>query len=643
MSDDTSSSARRPSANQLALYLAEQTDFWAGGLQHCRAILVAGEVVPSVLAAACVDLQCRHAMLRQHFRDVDGEPLLVAGDGPVELIAGVPRPLAAALTVAAADASRHFDLDERPAIRVGVYPVEGGGTLVTLTIHGAVGGRYAASRLLEELGERYRSAVAGPPPIEQDGTDRVIGDSVHCAPAAARQAIAWPTSRGRGRSHGRSITTAWSLDKSHTALLRRFADRVGVSPATVLRSALRILLLRETGERDILIGSPKRARTDTDVTPEDIQILRYALSAHTSVVDTIRAEQAVATQPVDHPDVLNALLSRPLRPDRSAGVEVQVGFRVTIAAEPPTTWAGMVTRDIDLPVAHSPYELELDVTIGGDRVVGAWRGAVGLFDEHTLDRMGRSYSTLLHGLVQCAVGPIGELDVIHPADRARLAKWEAPTPGVSGEDTLVELVDRWIRSTPDRPAVVMADAVHNYRELDEAASRIAAALRALRLPAESRIGILVDRRVELPAILLGVARAGLAAVPMDPGHPTERLSYVVGDSGFAGVRAVHVRIHRPPERRRGDPSWPGQLPGGHSGAAWLPAGPVAARRYHDLLRHRDVGAPSRADQRRTDDPGDQRPGAQRSGVAGCTGTASARCRAGHADDVAHIVRDGLAG
>ncbi|RQX01406.1 non-ribosomal peptide synthetase [Micromonospora inaquosa] len=548
MSNDVSSSERRPTASQLALYLAEQTAFWAGGLQHCRAVLVAGDVVLAALAAACADLQRRYAALRRHFRDVDGEPLLVSSDGwPVEFIAGAPRSLGAALKVAAVDASRHFDLDDRPAIRVGVYPVEGGRTLVVLTIHAAVGGRSVAARLLDELGQRYPLALAGPPwpsndmpAVEQGGPGRVVGsvatlDGVSRAVLAHRP-ITWPVSRGRGRGHGRSITTAWWLEESHTALLRAFADRVGVSVATVLRSALRILLFRETGERDILLGSPKPTRIgDVAVAADDIQILRHALDPHTSVVDTVQAEHTMATQPVDHPDVLNAVLSRALRPEQSDGLEVQVGFRCDTGAEPPITWAGMVARDIDLPVAHSPYELECAVTVGDDGIVGEWRGAVGLFDEQTLDRMGRSYSTLLHGLVQCPARPIGELDVIHPTDRTRLAKWEAPTSGASGEDTLVELVGRWIRRTPDRPAVVMADVVHTYSELDAAATRIAAALGTLRLPPESPIGILVARRVELPAILLGVARAGLAAVPMDPDHPTERLSYIVGDSGCGGV------------------------------------------------------------------------------------------------------------
>lgn len=549
ISDDSSSSARRPSANQLALYLAEQTAFWVGGLQHCRAVLVAGDVVPATVAVACAGLLRHHAVLRRHFSDVDGEPLLVASDGwSVELVAGVPQPLASALTVAAADASRPFDLDERPAIRVGVYPVEGGRTLVVLVIHAAVGGRPAASRLLEELGERYRSAVAGSPwpsggasPDEHGGTDEVTGTAPaldYASPevTAASQVIAWPTSRGRGRSHGRSIARAWSLDESNTALVQRLADHAGVALATVLRCALRILLFRETGEQNIPIGSPKRARTgETDVAPEGIEVFRNVIDAHTSFVDAVRAEHIGAKRPVNHPDVLNELLSRALRPQRRGGIDVQVGFRFNTAAEPPTIWAGMASRDIELPVAHSPYELEFDVAIDGDRVVGAWRGAVGLFDEHTLDRMGRSYSTLLRGLVRRRAEPLAEINAIHPADWARLAQWEAPTPGVSGEDTLVDLVGRWIRDTPDRPAVVLADAVHTYRDLDGTASRIAAALRAMGLPAESPIGILVARRVELPAILLGVARAGLAAVPMDPGHPTERLSYIVGDSGCGGV------------------------------------------------------------------------------------------------------------
>lgn len=149
--------------------------------------------------------------------------------------------------------------------------------------------------------------------------------------------------------------------------------------------------------------------------------------------------------------------------------------------------------------------------------------------------MGRSYTTLIRELVRNPAGPIGDLDVIHPDDQARLAAWEAPTPSVSGGRTVVDLVGEWIGRTPGEPAVILADAVHTYRELDDAASRIAAALRALALPPASPVGILVARRVELPAILLGVARAGRAAVPMDPSHPVERLAHIVGDSGCGAV------------------------------------------------------------------------------------------------------------
>ncbi|PTA47763.1 amino acid adenylation domain-containing protein [Micromonospora sp. RP3T] len=508
--------------DRLALFQAEQTTFWAGGLQHSRAVLVAGEIDPATVAAACAGLRRRHAALRQRFDDAGGEPRLVPDDGgPPEVVAGATRPLATALAAAAADASRRFDLRARPGFRVGVYPVEDGRTLVVLTLHAAVGGRSAAARLLRELGGQPAAPLAVP----EDGPTAI----------EPRQPITWPTSRGPGRSRGRSITAAWSLGESDTALLHRFAADVGVPVASVLRCALRVLLFRETGERDILIGSPRAGHPgEAVVTPEDIQILPYVLGPRIPCADAVRAEHAAAAHPIRHPDALDLLLSRASRPDRHAGAELQVGFRFD--PDPgPATWAGREACDVDLPAAHSPYELEVEVAPRGGLIVGAWRGAVGLFDEQTLERMGRSYTTLIRDLVRGSAAPIGDLDVIHPDDRARLAAWEAPTPSVSGGHTVVDLVGEWIGRTPGEPAVILGDAVRTYRELDDAASRIAAGLRALELPPASPVGILVARRVELPAILLGVARAGRAAVPMDPSHPVERLAHIVGDSGCGAV------------------------------------------------------------------------------------------------------------
>src|SRR5207344_273931 len=46
----------------------------------------------------------------------------------------------------------------------------------------------------------------------------------------------------------------------------------------------------------------------------------------------------------------------------------------------------------------------------------------------------------------------------------------------------------------------------------------------------SRVGICVERSVELVVGLLGIVKAGAAYVPLDPSYPKERLEFLVRDS-----------------------------------------------------------------------------------------------------------------
>ena len=55
-------------------------------------------------------------------------------------------------------------------------------------------------------------------------------------------------------------------------------------------------------------------------------------------------------------------------------------------------------------------------------------------------------------------------------------------------------------------------------------------LRRLGVKPDERVGICVERSVEMVVGLLGVLKAGGAYVPLDPSYPAERLAYMLEDS-----------------------------------------------------------------------------------------------------------------
>ncbi len=92
----------------------------------------------------------------------------------------------------------------------------------------------------------------------------------------------------------------------------------------------------------------------------------------------------------------------------------------------------------------------------------------------------------------------------------------------------------------DHLAVDALDWSLSYAELDELANQLARFLVDQGLLPGDRVGLLSDRAVDGYVGMLAALKAHAAYVPLDPGFPPDRLSYIVAD---AGVRVVLTRSH----------------------------------------------------------------------------------------------------
>jgi amino acid adenylation domain-containing protein len=102
-----------------------------------------------------------------------------------------------------------------------------------------------------------------------------------------------------------------------------------------------------------------------------------------------------------------------------------------------------------------------------------------------------------------------------------------------GPGTLTALFEEQVERTPGARAVEYEERHLSYRELNRRANRLAARLRALGVGPETRVGLCVERSLELVVGVLGALKAGGAYVPLDPAYPGERLRYLLADAGVA--------------------------------------------------------------------------------------------------------------
>jgi hypothetical protein len=157
-------------------------------------------------------------------------------------------------------------------------------------------------------------------------------------------------------------------------------------------------------------------------------------------------------------------------------------------------------------------------------------------------RFRREAAQALAGRLAALLGSIAARPEAPLADHPAMAEEELrrwlelsfapPAAGRSREGkTLHAVFEEQADRTPDRLAVVAADGPLTFRELDARANRLAHHLRAAGAGPEVPVALCLERSAEAVVALLAVWKAGAAYVPLDPTQPTERLAWLLDDTG----------------------------------------------------------------------------------------------------------------
>ncbi|HEX2077233.1 MAG TPA: condensation domain-containing protein, partial [Longimicrobium sp.] len=151
------------------------------------------------------------------------------------------------------------------------------------------------------------------------------------------------------------------------------------------------------------------------------------------------------------------------------------------------------------------------------------------------ERVCRLMHTALERLVEALeVAPgraIGSIDVLPEAERRVVVEeWNRTGAEYPAGACIHELFEVQAERTPDAVAVRFEEESLTYRELNARANRLAHHLRRRGVGPEVRVGICLERSLEMVVGILAVLKAGGAYVPLDPGYPAERLAFILADS-----------------------------------------------------------------------------------------------------------------
>ncbi|MEU3573750.1 amino acid adenylation domain-containing protein, partial [Kitasatospora sp. NPDC036755] len=160
--------------------------------------------------------------------------------------------------------------------------------------------------------------------------------------------------------------------------------------------------------------------------------------------------------------------------------------------------------------------------------------ATDLFDHATVETMTARLLRLLEALVADPDAPVGRAELLAPEERERiLTEWSGHSverPAPLAERPVHEFLEEQARTRPGATALVLNEERIDFAELNERADVLARELVRRGAGPEERIAVALRRSTASVVALLAVLKAGAVYVPVDTGHPADRIAYILRDA-----------------------------------------------------------------------------------------------------------------
>ena len=328
------------------------------------------------------------------------------------------------------------------------------------------------------------------------------------------------------------------LDSTLKQKLEDLSRQQGVTLFMTLLTAFKVLLYRYTGQTDILVGSPIANRSKAQLEQligffVNVLVLRTNLLGDLSFLDLLKRVKSTALEAYVHQDLPFEKLVEELKLDRDLSYNplFQVMFVLQNVPKP----------NLNLPDLSVSYEegynntAKFDLTLFMEDcesgLIATCEYNTDLFDADTITRMLKHFQTLLGNIVSNPQQSISKLPLLTSLERQQLLD--------SGNDTKIDypqnkcihqLFEEQVAKTPSDVAVIFGDRQLTYQELNNKANQLAHYLQQLGIKPDVRVGICMERSIDMVVGLLAIMKAGGAYIPLDPFYPRERIAFILEDA-----------------------------------------------------------------------------------------------------------------
>src|SRR5687768_11703009 len=420
-----------------------------------------------------------------------------------------------------------FDLTQGPLLRLALIRIAPEEHLLVVVMHHIISDAWSNRIVIDEFAAQYRARINGQeqepslPALPIQYADYAIWQRNWLEGGEKERQLAYwrsqlgeehpvlqlPTDHPRAsNANYRAARHTFTLPAGLVEHLQRQAQSQGATLFMALLAGFQALLHRYTGQQDIRVGVPIANRHRFEI--ENIvglfvntQVLRNRIDGRMplkAVLDQVR-EAALGAQ--THQDLPFEQLVEALQPERNLNQNPLFQVMYNHLREDYRALErlpGLMVEDHELSERAAQFELTLDTVEQPDGRLGAtFTYAAELFEPATIRRLGGHYLHLLEQLAEHPEQSLGDIDILSEGERGQLRVWGVNEKRYGNTEPVHRLIERQVKERPEAVALIFGDTQLSYAELNRRSNRLAHRLMALGVKPEAKVGIAVERSIDM--------------------------------------------------------------------------------------------------------------------------------------------------
>ncbi|MGA9768569.1 MAG: amino acid adenylation domain-containing protein, partial [Blastocatellia bacterium] len=531
-----------------------------------------------VALEACLNrLIRRHEILRTCFQTIRATPLQRVVDSynlglaMVDLTALEDEARAEqSRRVAEAEARRGFDLSRLPLIRARIVKQGVDESVLIVVMHHIITDGWSMGVMIREIVDNYEAMIAGRINVQEE-LEIQYGDYAAWqrewqeGGVETEQLEYWKkqlegvggvneigTDKGRRGSRSREGRVKQrGLSREAVKAIEEMSQREEATKYQVMLAGFVEMMRRYGQGEEVVVGTPVAGRKDVEVEKligffVNTVVMRVKVRGEERFEGLVRRVREVSLEAYANEDVPFERVVEEVRPERgmSHGPIYELMFAINNTPEEKMEMRGVkIEREkVRSGTAKNDLTMVVEWRREGEKSVSVeYREE--LYEEETIERMLRQYERLME---QAAEGKrCWEMEMMTEEEKREVVRgWNETGRKYGEEGSVIEEFEKEAGKRADAIAIESERGIVSYGELNRRSEEIGRQLRRRGVREEEVVGVWMRRGEEMIESLMGVMKAGGVYVPIEEKSPSERVEYVIRETGMKVIMVDEERRGR---------------------------------------------------------------------------------------------------